>query len=102
MLPVLVGPARIFTCDWPASLFIDTSTIQMTITELARVLLLSIQSRRRADVDRPILFIASCLGGVILIQALAIAAMQNSDYYSPWRATRGIVFLATPFRGTAF
>jgi len=74
----------------------------MTTTELARVLLLSIQSRRGADVDRPILFIASCLGGTILIQALVIAAKQQSEYASLWRATRGIVFLATPFRGTAF
>jgi len=101
MLPAVVGRARIFTCDWPASLFIDNNTIQMTTKELARGLLLSI-SRCREDSDRPILFIASCLGGIILIQALAIAAKSNSDYHSLWIATRSIVFLATPFRGTAF
>lgn len=102
MLPAVVGPARIFTCDWPASFFVDQDTIQMTTIELARSLLLSIQSERRKDMDRPILFIASCLGGVILTQAMVVAAKQNSDYQSLWRATRGIVFLATPFRGTAF
>ncbi|PKS10409.1 hypothetical protein jhhlp_002160 [Lomentospora prolificans] len=102
MLPALVGSARIFTCDWPSSLFIPQDTIERTVQELARVLLLSIQARRFKDLDRPILFIASCLGGVILIQALVLAAKENSDYESLWKATKGIVFLATPFRGTAF
>jgi hypothetical protein len=101
MLPAVVGRARIFTCNWPASFFKEQDTIQMTTKELARGLLLNI-SRCRKDADRPILFIASCLGGIILLQALTIAAKQNSNYHSLWRATRGIIFLATPFRGTAF
>ena len=68
--------------------------------ELARRLLLSI--RCRPGPGRPILFIASCLGGIILAQAMVIAADPSSDYNSLWQATGGIVFLATPFRGTAF
>ena len=102
MLPALVGSARIFTCDWPSSLFIPQDTIERTVQELARVLLLSIQAKRSEDLDRPILFIASCLGGIILAQALVLAAKKNSEYESLWRATRGVVFLATPFRGTSF
>lgn len=102
MLPKLFPQARIFTIDWPASLFKERSTIEMTIVELARSLLLSIQSRPSAEESRPILFIASCLGGVVLIQAIVIAARSEREYTSLWRATGGIVFLATPFRGTAF
>jgi hypothetical protein len=102
MLPKRFPTARIFTCDWPARLFRDKSTIQMTVAELARSLLLGIQSRPGASPTRPILFIASCLGGVILTQALVIAAEPGSGYTSLWRATGGVVFLATPFRGTAF
>ncbi|KAM4065654.1 HEAT repeats domain-containing protein [Hirsutella rhossiliensis] len=49
--------------------------------------------------DRPILFIASCLGGVILMKALVMA---NNEYRCVRTATRGIVFLATPFGGTSF
>lgn len=48
MLPTRLAKARIFTCDWPASLFRDTSTIEMTIAELARSLLLGIQTRQGA------------------------------------------------------
>ncbi|KAI1365581.1 ARM repeat-containing protein [Xylaria arbuscula] len=102
MLPRRLPTARIFTCDWPASLFQNKLTIQMTTTELARSLLLAIQSRPGASPPRPILFIASCLGGIILIQALTISAESGSEYSSLWEATGGVVFLATPFRGTAF
>jgi hypothetical protein len=102
MLAAMAGPARIFTCDWPASLFLEQDSIQMTTKELARGLLLAVQSRLGKNEDRPIVFIASCLGGIILTQALVLAARQGSEYASLWSATRGIVFLATPFRGTAF
>ncbi|KAK0752400.1 hypothetical protein B0T18DRAFT_292453, partial [Schizothecium vesticola] len=102
MLPARFPTARIFTCDWPAGLFKEKSTIQMTVIELARSLLLGVHSRPGADKGRPILFIASCLGGLILIQAIVIAAKPESEYTSLWRATGGVVFLATPFRGTAF
>ncbi|GAP83545.2 putative peptidase C14 [Rosellinia necatrix] len=102
MLPHRIPAARIFTCDWPARLFRNKNTVQMTIKELARSLLLGIQSRLGARPSRPILFIASCLGGIILIQAMDIAAQPGSGYGALWESTGGIVFLATPFRGTAF
>ncbi|KAM3068307.1 hypothetical protein ACMFMG_009447 [Clarireedia jacksonii] len=102
MLPTAFPKARIFTINWPASLFKERSTIEMKITELARSLLLSIQSRPGADDSRPVLFIASCLGGIVLIQAIVIAARSEKEYNSLSRAIGGIVFLATPFRGTAF
>lgn len=102
MLPEKAGRARIFYCDWPARLFNEHSTIEMTITELARCLLLGIHSRPGADKNRPLLFIASCLGGIILSQAMVLAAEPGNEYASLWKSTGGVVFLATPFRGTAF
>lgn len=106
MLPKKAPQARIFCCNWPADLFECSDLRQKTFDELARLLLAGIKRRPPAanDLvgnDRPILFIASCLGGVILMKALVNA--DNSDEYLPLRkATRGIVFLATPFRGTSF
>ncbi|KPM36166.1 hypothetical protein AK830_g10416 [Neonectria ditissima] len=105
MLPALVQRVRIFTCDWPADLFQDSGSTPWTVEEFARRLLAGIQSMRHADGqsrDRPILFIASCLGGIILMKALVMADNPQSGYVSIRNATRGIVFLATPFRGTAF
>ncbi|KAM3447621.1 hypothetical protein MY3296_008561 [Beauveria thailandica] len=106
MLPTSVDRVRIFTCDWPADLLVPSNLIQKTIKEYALLLLEGIESalftyetRRQ---DRPILFIASCLGGLILIMALVHADDRRSRYYYLRKATRGIIFLATPFRGTSF
>lgn len=106
MLPSEVGAARIFTCDWPADLLQPSHLVQKTIEEYALLLLDGIQralfvtdTRRREG--RPVFFIASCLGGLVLAKALVDADRQ--DEYRPLRtATRGVVFLATPFRGTSF
>ncbi|KAI0009266.1 armadillo-type protein [Xylariaceae sp. FL0662B] len=97
MLPSRVGHSRIFMCDWPAELFESLEFAEHTFEELARLLLDSIMSCHRET--RPILFIASCLGGIILIKALDMA----TDRFNPIKMdTRAIIFLATPFGGTAF
>lgn len=98
MLPAMVVGTRIYTCDWPAELFESSDSVPLKIEELAVSLLQGIlgPSTKR---DRPILFIASCLGGVILMKALVLA---KDKYDTILRATRGIIFLATPFRGTSF
>ncbi|PFH61127.1 hypothetical protein XA68_18134 [Ophiocordyceps unilateralis] len=104
MLPSRVGPARIFTCDWPADLFEPCGLTPKTNQEFARRLLDGIKRRPppadgRTCEDRPILFIASCLGGIVLMKALVMA---NNEYSCVRTATRGVVFLATPFGGTSF
>jgi hypothetical protein len=106
MLPSEVGRARIFTCDWPAELFQSGDLVQGTIDDIALSLLDGIHRRsltkNKAGEDRPILFIASCLGGIILIKALVDADNQSNDYHHLRKATRGVIFLATPFEGTSF
>jgi hypothetical protein len=104
MLPKRFPTARIFTCDWPADLFEQPGFVQKMIDEFARLLLAGIKGRPPATNDqpgrdRPIVFVASCLRGIILAKALVMA---SCEYESVKRATRGTVFLATPFRGTSF
>lgn len=98
MLPKTAERARIFYCDWPADLYEQPDLVQTTVDVFALLLLAGIKRRLLATDDRPILFIASCLGGVILMKALVDAGIGD-DYISIRRATRGIIFLATPFRG---
>ncbi|KAL6874786.1 hypothetical protein J3F83DRAFT_728672 [Trichoderma novae-zelandiae] len=108
MLPAKLKGVRIFTCDWPADLLQGADSVPWTVGEFARRLLAGILDMRlplATDAkhrDRPIVFIASCLGGIILMKALVMADRPESDYYAIRKATRGIVFLATPFRGTSF
>ncbi|EHK20358.1 uncharacterized protein TRIVIDRAFT_192935 [Trichoderma virens Gv29-8] len=108
MLPERVGSARIFMCDWPADLYEQPDLIQKTAKVFARLLLAGIKRRPMPNTrhakkkDRPIVFIASCLGGIILMKALLIASHPPNEYTAIRQSTRGIVFLATPFRGTSF
>ncbi|KAL7962938.1 peptidase C14 [Trichoderma compactum] len=70
MLPERVGRARIFICNWPANLFEQPDLIQNKPEEFSRLLL----------AERPIVFIASCLGGIVLIKALLTAEDALSEY----------------------
>ncbi|KAH8892149.1 ARM repeat-containing protein [Thozetella sp. PMI_491] len=102
MLPKAAERVRIFTCDWPADLLQPADLVQKRIDEYAILLLDGIQRQLLATMDaredRPVFFIASCLGGLILAKAL----MDADEDHPLRRVTRGIVFLATPFRGTSF
>lgn len=98
MLSREVPGTRIYTCNWPAAMFETNDSVPFGIEELATSLLhglLGLISNR----DRKLFFIASCLGGVILMQTLVMA---KDNYAAVQEATRGIIFLATPFRGTSF
>lgn len=106
MLPSIVGKARIFTCDWPSETFESSSFVQKSLDDFALGLLAGIQSRHAPkscsrNEGPAILFVASCIGGVVLMKAL-VEAQVKAQYSSMLKATRGIVFLATPFRGIAF
>ncbi|KAK4096674.1 hypothetical protein N658DRAFT_335672 [Parathielavia hyrcaniae] len=64
MLPSRVGAARIFTCDWPADLLQPSGLVQKTIEEE----------------NRPVFFIASCLGGIVLAKALVDAGKEHLPF----------------------
>ncbi|KAF5581272.1 peptidase C14 [Fusarium pseudocircinatum] len=98
MLPSQIPDTYIYTCDWPAELFETKDLAPLDIDQLSMSLLKAILGDRPKR-DRPILFIASCLGGIILINALVKA---TGDLETVREATRGIIFLGTPFRGTYF
>ncbi|KAK3946626.1 P-loop containing nucleoside triphosphate hydrolase protein, partial [Pseudoneurospora amorphoporcata] len=107
LLPKEVGKARIFTCDWPADLLQPSDLVPKHDGEIVTLLIDGINREllaKNKTRDRPILFIASCLGGIILMRALTTAADHEcaTSCYCLRKATRGIIFLATPFRGTSF
>ncbi|CAG8009373.1 unnamed protein product [Penicillium salamii] len=99
MLPSEVGNARIFTCDWPTHKFESPEIAKLHIEELAQRLVAHIKAELLSDEkDRPLVFIASCFGGIILMKALT-----DSIEDDPLRSsTRAVIFLATPFDGTSF
>ncbi|EXL45100.1 hypothetical protein FOCG_13863 [Fusarium oxysporum f. sp. radicis-lycopersici 26381] len=96
MLPATVPEARIFTYDWNANYFQDAPV--QTLLGHADTLLAHIAETRDVK-SRPIIFIASCFGGLVLIEAINRAGQEGSPYRHVLLSTVGIVFLATPFNG---
>lgn len=98
--------ARIYTCNWPAELFQKSvpTTLRESADSLRAGISRHLEWNDETRKERPILFIASCLGGIILLKALEIdrSLVKVNSRPSLISATRGIIFLATPFLGTAF
>ncbi|KAI1357119.1 hypothetical protein F5Y08DRAFT_347314, partial [Xylaria arbuscula] len=102
MLPSVVPEARILTYDWNANYTKDASKDRFL--GHAEVLLNRLQQNRRDNErsNHPLVFIASCFGGLLLAKALTRAAHQDqsSEAHRLFKSTAGVVFLGTPFRGS--
>jgi hypothetical protein len=68
MLPAAIPEARIFTYDWDANYF-EEAPVQ-TLLGHADVLL-ALVAESRVSKRRPIIFIASCFGGIVLAEVCA-------------------------------
>ncbi|RBR17952.1 hypothetical protein FVER53590_00256 [Fusarium verticillioides] len=104
MLPSQMPQARILTYDWNANY--DKTASKETMRAHADTLLEDIH-KNRAEFNRsqvPIIFIASCFGGVLLSAALVGALELQHPQFELRRgifdSCIGIVFLGTPFRGS--
>lgn len=64
MLPKAVPEARIFTYDWDASFFKDAPV--QTLFGHATTLLNDLVAEYRGAKIRPIIFVASCFGGLVV------------------------------------
>ncbi|KAI1468500.1 uncharacterized protein F4812DRAFT_371404 [Daldinia caldariorum] len=97
MLPAAAPEARVYTYDWNAKVF-NNAPVQTLLGHADS--LLTLVSCEHGTSGRPILFIASCFGGLILAETICRAAQAGSNYRHILGSTIGIVFLATPFSGT--
>ena len=96
MLPAAVPGASIFTFDWNANYFED-APVQTLLGHADS--LLALTKGNQSSSNRPVVFIASCFGGLVLAEALTRAAQEGSPYRQVLLSTVGVVFLATPFQG---
>jgi hypothetical protein len=97
MLPAHVPEARIFTYDWNANCF-ENAPVETLLGHADA--LLALVNKNQSSEKRPIIFVASCFGGLVLAEALNRAAQDGSPSRQVLLSTVGIVFLATPFRGS--
>ncbi|RGP71810.1 ankyrin repeat [Fusarium sporotrichioides] len=115
MLPAFLPNCRMLTYDWNANIDKDAET-QSLLGHADKLLLKLSIERVKQKKSRPILFIASCFGGLLLAKvsinheqegkdsdhrkALLLASEPYGRYKDIYRLTIGAIFLGTPFQGT--
>ncbi|RYO95238.1 hypothetical protein DL764_007723 [Monosporascus ibericus] len=97
MLPAVVPEARIFTYDWDANYF-ENAPVQTLLGHADN--LLALIATEQGPLPRPIIFVASCFGGLVLAEAINRAAQEGSPYRHVLFSTVGVIFLGTPFQGS--
>ena len=98
-LPTKLPSARVLLFGYNANIAFETSTAG--VREQAGNLLNRIASKREEAEERPIVFVAHSLGGIVVKQALVEAKLDES-YKSLREATYGIAFFGTPHQGGNF
>ncbi|RTE78459.1 hypothetical protein BHE90_007052 [Fusarium euwallaceae] len=99
MLPSVLPDCRILTYDWNANIDKDAAT--QSLRGHATTLLDKLHiDRDESGKNTPILFIASCFGGLLLAEALLLASDPFRNYQDIYHSTIGAIFLGTPFQGT--
>ncbi|KAG9840443.1 hypothetical protein KCU98_g9245, partial [Aureobasidium melanogenum] len=106
LLPEDIKDARILTFGYDAQVagFLST-TSQASIFAHAEKLLDNLKNARRGFETRPIIFIGHSLGGIIIKDALIRSfeckhSTQDVRLGAIFNATIGVIFMATPHRGS--
>jgi hypothetical protein len=95
-LPTSLPYARILLFSYNANVAFDTSVA--VVREQATDLLNQVDGNREDSKDRPIVFIAHSLGGIVVKRAL-VEAKLNDSCKAIREATYGIAFFGTPHKG---
>ncbi|EPE31353.1 alpha/beta-Hydrolase [Glarea lozoyensis ATCC 20868] len=98
MLPSVVPNARIWVFDYNSRYSRDAQ--EVGIKDLGAVFLRFLWDKKHELGTRPIVFIGSCFGGILITQALQMAASESEKYIQLLQYTKGVIFLGTPLRGT--
>lgn len=107
LLPIDFSNDRIATYGYDSRVthFFCGPSSQTTISGHGRSLLHSLVANRQGDPERPIIFIAHSLGGLILKEALRRswrAGIGDEDLQSIYNATTAVIFMGTPHRGSSY
>ncbi|EXU98174.1 ankyrin repeat protein [Metarhizium robertsii] len=104
MLPRSMPNSRILTYDWNANYAADASSDKFLGHADALLDRIYVDREDTGRLEHPIIFVASCFGGLLLAQALIRSADQfhprGKNYRQILDCTIGVVFLGTPFRGS--
>ena len=98
-MPKQLPNARILLFGYNANVAFETSIAG--VQDQAVNLLNRVDSKRQDVEERPIIFVAHSLGGIVVKRALVVAKLDDS-YKSIREDTYGIAFFGTPHQGSNF
>ncbi|THX71514.1 hypothetical protein D6D04_09473, partial [Aureobasidium pullulans] len=108
MLPQVVPNARVMRYGYKSA-WAGAMAIRHNTSQVAHRFLLALSRERREHPSRPLIIIAHCFGGLVVLkvygtadrvyQALLQAHNGSTEWESIFRSTTGLIFLGTPFRG---
>lgn len=98
MLPAVATQARILRYGYESQWF-GLEAMRQNVTTVANRFLIALQRKREECLYRPIIFIAHCFGGLVVLKALLEAQHDDNDLRGIFASTTGLIFFGTPFRG---
>ncbi|CAG8979288.1 hypothetical protein HYALB_00012671 [Hymenoscyphus albidus] len=99
MLPQAAPNARILRYGYESEWFGENAISQKTTTVADR-LLLTLRRERKEFPLRPLIMIAHCFGGLVVLKALLKAQYYKDEWTGIFESTTGLVFFGTPFNGS--
>ncbi|KAK7510033.1 uncharacterized protein IWZ02DRAFT_437536 [Phyllosticta citriasiana] len=99
MLPAIAPHARIMRYGYRSAWF-GSDRVRAKVGKIAERFLRALERKRDECPTRPIIFVAHCFGGVVLMRALSLSYSLEDDRRKIFESTTGIAFFSTPFRGT--
>ncbi|PSN58929.1 TPR-like protein [Corynespora cassiicola Philippines] len=98
MLPAVAPNARVMRYGYESQWF-GKEAMQQSASTVADRLLKALKRKRKDVSFRPLLFVAHCFGGLVVLKALLEAEQYPSEWPGVFPSTTGLVFFGTPFRG---
>ncbi|EPS42862.1 hypothetical protein H072_3143 [Dactylellina haptotyla CBS 200.50] len=98
MLPAAVPNARILRFAYESQ-WLGKNMISQKLPDVAESLLRALKQERQNCPHRPIIFVGHCFGGIVIEKALT-AARITRGFSNIVDHVAGVVFLATPHKGT--
>ncbi|KAK4667857.1 uncharacterized protein QC764_704050 [Podospora pseudoanserina] len=96
LLPDARPKTRVLSYGYNGDIYLNNSAAN--IRDMARSVLSNLDAGRRSDPHRPIIFVAHCLGGLIIKQALCFARAERR-FHNIGDATKAVFFFGTPHSG---
>ncbi|KAI9672821.1 MAG: hypothetical protein M1831_000257 [Alyxoria varia] len=101
MLPRVLPQARMCTYDYNSRCYSDNAQ-EVDILDLGQTFLEVLCTAYHKHIGRrPLAFVGSCFGGIVVAQALERAFRSETKYADLLKNTAGVIFLGSPLRGTA-